>query len=159
MFEQLKKAPHWYCCTSNLPIYSDNHHWNITLPQESWPTSSRLQLHHYRSPFMAGNILLAVKCKKFSLQFLYLLCALTEDWMIQVTQVTVEWHQILWGCLISAQHLSFLQTPFSGVCLTPGDCSPPLALSSLDVCLDQSVKLVEKEDRTKHKRVNNKAKG
>lgn len=61
--------------------------------------------------------------------------------MTQATQVTVE-------RLISAHRLSFLQTPFSGVAGTPGGCSPPLALSSLDVGLDPSAKLVEKEDRT-----------
>lgn len=94
-----------------------------------------------------------------SLQLLYLLCALTEEMTMRVTQVTVERHQVLCGRIISAQHPSFLQTPFSGVGLTPGGCSPPLALSSLDVCLDPSAQLVEKLERTKHKRVNKKAKG
>lgn len=78
---------------------------------------------------------------------------------MRATQVTVEHHQVLCGRIISSQHPSFLQTPFSGVGLTPGGCSPPLALSSLDVCLDQSVKLVEKVDRAKHKRVNKKVRG
>lgn len=74
----------------------------------------------------------------FKLQFLYLLCA--SEWMMQVTQVTAEQH--FCGRRVHAQHLSSLQTPFSGVCLTPEDRFAPLAQTALHVCWDRSVMLV-----------------
>ena len=47
---------------------------------------------------------------------------------MQVTQVTVE--PYMCGRLVHV----FLGTPLSGVWLTPEDCFPPLAQSSVDVC-------------------------
>lgn len=68
---------------------------------------------------------------------------------MQVSQVTVRRRQILCAWSISDQYPSLLETPFSVVSLTSGNCSPPLARASLALGSDLTVKLVKEKKVSK----------